>query len=131
MNPHYSLLPKHPYTNIGLNGAKIIQNRVAGSSGTGTTLTNTGTSYPLPVGNGTGLSGTGTDCPLHHGTGTTQLVPVPPTGFCPENAGFCISHSFFFHKPSLIRLISKIHHGIHPKQLQMWLRINKNPFSSS
>ena len=68
---------------MGLNGAKIYQNRAAGSSGTDTTLIGTGTGYPLPVGTGTGLSGTGTDCPLHPGTGTTQLVPVPPTGFCP------------------------------------------------
>ena len=73
-------------------GAKICQNRAAGSSGTGTTLIGTSTSYPLPVGTGTCLSGTGTDFPLHPGTGTTQLVPVPPTGFFLENAGFFISH---------------------------------------
>ena len=89
----------------GSCGAKICQNRAAGSSGTGTTLIGTGTSYPLPVGTGIGLSGTDTDCPLHPGTGTTQLVPVPPTGFCPENVGFCISHSFFFHKHSPIHPI--------------------------
>ena len=99
----------------GTYNAKLCQNRAAGSSGTDTTLTGTGTSYPLPVGTGTGLSGTGIDCPLHTGTGTTQLVPVPPTGLCLENAGFCISHSFFFHKSSPICPISKIHHEIHPK----------------
>ena len=70
----------------GTYDAKICKNWAAGSSGTGTTLTGTGTSCPLLVDTGTGLSGTGTDCPLHHGTGTTQPVPVPPTGFCPENA---------------------------------------------
>ena len=84
MNPHYSFLrvPKHRYMNTGLNSAKICQNRAAGSSGTGTTLTDIGTGYPLPVGTGIGLSGTGTDCPLYRGTNTTPSVPVPPTGFC-------------------------------------------------
>ena len=83
------------------------QNRATGSSGTGTTLTGTGigTSYPLPVGAGTGLSGTSTDCPLHPGTGTTQLVPAPPTGFCPEMLDFWHFHTFFFYKPSPIHPI--------------------------
>ena len=77
------MVPIHRYTNKGLKDAKICQNRVAGSSGTGTTLIDTGTtltdtdtSYPLPVGTGTDLSGIGTDCPLHHGISTTQLVPI-------------------------------------------------------
>ena len=78
----------------GTYGAKICQNRAAGSSGTGTTLTGTGTGCPLLVGTGTGLGGTGTDCPLHPGTGTTQLVPVPPTGFCPKMLDFCIFTHF-------------------------------------
>ena len=73
---------------------KICQNRAAGSSGTGTTFTGTGTSYPLPIGTGTSLSGTGTDFPLHHGTGTTPLVPVPPTGFCLKMRDFGIFTHF-------------------------------------
>ena len=77
---------------MGLNGAKICQNRAAENSGTSTTLTGTGTGYPLSV--GTGLSGTGTDCPLHPGTGTTQPVSVPPTVFAQKNAGFCIFTHF-------------------------------------
>ena len=48
-----------------------MQKQAVGSSGTGTTLTGTDTSHPLPVGIGTSLSGTGTTFPLHHGTGTT------------------------------------------------------------
>ena len=96
LNPHYSFLrvPKHRYTNTGLNDAKICQNMATRSSGTGTTLTVTSTSYPLPVGTGTGLSGIGTDCPLHHGTDTTPLVPVPPTGFCPKMRDFGIFTHF-------------------------------------
>ena len=70
--------------NTGLNGEKVCQNKAAGSSGTGTTLTGTGTSYPLPVGTGTSLSG----------TGTTPLVPVPPTGFCPKMRDFGIFTHF-------------------------------------
>ena len=62
--------------NTGLNGVKICQFKVAGSSGTGTTLTGTGTSSSLPVGTSTGLSGTGTTCPLHHGYRYHFLVPV-------------------------------------------------------
>ena len=80
---------------VALNGANICQKRAVGSSGTGTTLTGTGTSYPLTVGTGTGLSGTGTDCPLHHGTGTTPLVSVPPTGFCPKMQDFGIFTHFY------------------------------------
>ena len=79
----------------GTYGAKICQNRVVGSSGTSITLTGTGTGCPLPVGTGTSLGGTGTDCPLHPGTGTTQLVPVPPTGFCPKMRDFGIFTHFF------------------------------------
>ena len=57
-----------------------------------------------------------------------SLVPVPFTSVCPENVGFWHFHPFLFHKPSPIHPISKIHHGIHPKQLQRWFRINENPF---
>ena len=63
---------------------KTCQNRAAGTTGIGTTLTCTGTGYPLPVDTGTGLSCTGTDCPLHPYTGTAQSVPVHPMGFCLE-----------------------------------------------
>ena len=71
---------------MGLNDAKICQIKVAGSSGTYTTLT--GTSPSLPVGIGTNLSRTNTTCPLHHGYQYHSLVPVPLTSFCPENVGF-------------------------------------------
>ena len=45
LNPHYSFLrvPKHRYTNTGLNGVKIRQNKAAGTSGTGTGTAMTGT----------------------------------------------------------------------------------------
>ena len=65
----------------GTYGAKICKNWAAGSSGTGTAMTDTGIGYPLLVGTGTGLSGIGTDCPLHPCTGTPQPVPVPTTVF--------------------------------------------------
>ena len=82
----------------GTYDAKICQNRAVGSSGTGTTLTCTGTGHPLLVGTGTGLSGTGTDCPLHPGIGTTQPVPVLLTVFCPEKCGI-LHFLLIFHPP--------------------------------
>ena len=78
----------------GLNGAKTCQNRAAGTTGTGTTLTYTDIGYPLPVGTGTGLSGIGTDCPLHPCTGTTQPVLVHPTGFCQKMRDFAFLTHF-------------------------------------
>ena len=68
-------------TNMGLNGEKICKIKVAGNSGTGTTLTGTGTSPLLSM-------GTGTTCPLHQGYWYHFLVPVQIRDFCPENVGF-------------------------------------------
>ena len=115
--------------NTRLNGAKICQIKVVGSSGTGTTLTGTGTSPSLPVGTGTTLSSTGSTCLLHNGYRYHFLVPVPIRDFAQKMSGFGI----FTHFSSINLLpfhpISKIRHGIHPKQLQRWFRINENPFS--
>ena len=111
------------------------KNMVARSSGTGTTLTGTGTTLTgtgtsplLPMGTGTTQSGTGTTSPLHSGY-RYYLVPVPLTCFAQKMSDFSISHPFFFHKPPLTHPMSKIYHGIHPKQLQKWFRINETPFS--
>ena len=76
--------------NTGLNGAKICQIKVAGSSGTGTTLTGTGTSPSLPVGTGTTLIGTGATCLLHHGYRYHFLVPVPIRDFAQKTLDICI-----------------------------------------
>ena len=81
--------------NTGLNGAKICQIKVAGSSGTSTTLTGTGTNPSLPVGTGTSLSGTGTTCPLHHGYRYHFLVPVPIRDFAQKMSGFGIFTHFY------------------------------------
>ena len=115
LNPHYSFLrvPKHRYTNTGHNEAKICKNGVVGTTCIGTPLTYTGTGYPL-----------------HTCTSTTQHVLVQPTGFFLEMFDFWHFHLFFIHHSSPICPISKTHHGIYPKQLQKWFRLNKNPFSS-
>ena len=76
--------------NTGLNGAKICQFKVTGSSGTSTTLTGTGTSSSLLVSTGTSLSSTDTTCPLHHGYRYHSLVPVPLTGFAKKTLDFGI-----------------------------------------
>ena len=55
--------------------------RVAGSIGTGTTWTGTGTSILLLMGTGTTLSGIGTTCLLHNGYRYHSLVPVSLMGF--------------------------------------------------
>ena len=73
---------------------KTCQNRTTGSSGTGTTLTGTGTSPSLPVGTGTSLSGTSTTCPLHHGTGTTLWYRYHLRVFCPKMLDFGIFTHF-------------------------------------
>ena len=73
-----------------LNGVKICQFKVAGSIGTGTTLTGTGTNPSLPVGICTSLSGTGTTCPLHHGYWYHFLVPVPMRDFAQKMLDFSI-----------------------------------------
>ena len=80
--------------NTGLNGAKICQIKVAGSSGTGTTLTGTGTSPSLPMDTGTTLSGTGTTCLLHHGYRYHFLVPLPIHDFAHKMSGFGIFTHF-------------------------------------
>ena len=72
------MVPKQSMHEYGTYGAKICKNWVAGSSGTGTSMTGTG--YPLPVSTGTDLSGTG--------TGT----------FCPEKCGI-LHFSLIFHPP--------------------------------
>ena len=131
--PHYSFLrvPRHWYTNMGLNGAKTCQNRAAGTTGTGTTLTCTGTGYPLPVGTGTGLICTGIDCPLHPCTCTAQPIPIHPTGFCPKMRDFAfLTH---FSSTNLLQFVpyQKSTMEYTQKQLQKWFRLNKNPFSSS
>ena len=73
--------------NTGLNGAKICQIQVAGSSGTGT-------SPSLLVGIGTSLSGTDTTCLLHHGYRYHFLVPVSICDFAPKMSGFGIFTHF-------------------------------------
>ena len=80
------------------------------------------------MGTSTTQRGTGTTCPLHHGYRYHFLVPVPLRDFCLENIDFAIFHRFFFTKPPPIHPISKIHHGIHPIQLQRRFRINETLF---
>ena len=87
----------------GTYGAKICQMKVAGCSGTGTTLTGTGASSSLPVGTSTSLSGTGTTFPLHHGYRYHFLVPVPIHDFAQKMSGFGIFTHF-----SLINLLQFI-----------------------
>ena len=105
---------------MGLNGAKTCQNRAAGTTGPGTTLTYTGTGYPMPVSIGTTQTYTGTDCPLHPCTGTAQPVPVHPTGFCPKMRDFAfLTH---FSSTNLLQFFpyQKSTMESTQKQLQKW-----------
>ena len=91
--------------NTRLNSAKICTNRAAGSSGTGTTLICTGTSPSLSVGTGTSLSGTGSIFPLHHGYRYHLRVFAQKTlDFSIEYSIICSHFQFTFHNLSIYLL---------------------------
>ena len=108
-----------------LNSVSILKFRVAGSSGTDTTLVGTGTNLVLHVGTGTTLSW----YRYHFGSGEWYryhfaLVPVPFGSIrrylyhrcsgtdttlrdCTEMAYFALFHSLFFHNSLLFHPTSK------------------------
>ena len=100
LNPHYSfiMVPKHRYTNMGLNDTKICKNGVAGTTCTGTPLTCTGTCHPLHNLYQYNLDLYRYRAPTASLYRYSLTCTSTPYGFFPRNVRF-LAFSLIFHPP--------------------------------